>query len=136
MLEKLVAKTHQIQGKNSNFRREMDKRHSNVYVLAIDCSHHPLFTFSEHFFFLFLIRRWLGQTDLQISTKQIIVIESIHGINGFVTVLEMDKSVILYFLHPVDFAMFFENFLKFFFCYSSRQISDVKNFHLKFFKNV
>ena len=36
MLEKVVAKTHQIQSKNSNFRREMDKRHSNV------CSPKPL----------------------------------------------------------------------------------------------
>ena len=31
MLNKVVAKTYQIQSKNSNFRREMDKRHSSEY---------------------------------------------------------------------------------------------------------
>jgi hypothetical protein len=43
----------------------------------------------------------------------------------------MDKGVILDFFHPIDFAVLLENFLKLFFCYRSRQISDVQNFHLR-----
>ena len=33
MLNKVVAKTYQIQSKKSNFRREMDKRHSSGHVI-------------------------------------------------------------------------------------------------------
>ena len=36
MLNKVVAKTYQIQSKNSNFRREMDKRHSTHRDLKSD----------------------------------------------------------------------------------------------------
>lgn len=96
--------------------------------------HHPLLSLSQHFLLFLLVWRWLGKTDIHIGAAQIRLVERVHGSHSHLPVLEMNESIVLDLLDPVNFAMLFKDFAQLLLGDGGCEIAHIKNFHLDFRK--